>query len=665
MGLQRFLVLIFSLTMAVTGWASEKRSIVPEDLVNLAGVSSPAVSPDGKTVAYTVTRDSIEDDESVTQIWVSSWDGSSQRQFTYAETSSSTPGYSPDGKWLALISDRDSEEDASQFCIMPSDGGEARCLTDLQGGVSDYNWSPDSRHVVLVSQVDPDFDPEADTEDKPDPIVIDRLQFKQDYAGYLRNERSHLFLLDIDSGELVQLTDGIYQEFVPSFSPDGKQIAFTTKRGEDPDSHENWDLYVMEAKPGAEARQLTTSPRADGGESSRPQWSPDGKTIAFTQGGDPALMWYALFRLAVVPAAGGEVQVISNDLDRNVSSPKWSKDGKQIYFLLEDDQSVQLASIPARGGKIKRLTPTGQVVAGLAVAPKGVVLLTSTPAMPHELQVQEGKRTRQLTQHNKWLEEVALAGTHAISFNSADGTEIHALVMTPVAEHDGPRPTLMRPHGGPVSQRQFEFEFNFQVLAAQGYVVVAPNFRGSTGRGEAFQSALFANWGHPDLQDMLAATDYMVDNKFSDPDRLGIFGWSYGGILTNYVIASDTRFKAAISGAGMSNMLGGYGHDQYIREWTAELGAPWENLDTWLKLSYPFLHADRIKTPTMFVVGEMDYNVPLHASEQMYQALRQLGVDTQLVIYPGEHHGLGRPEFKLDRLQRYIAWFDKYLAKAE
>ncbi len=290
-------------------------------------------------------------------------------------------------------------------------------------------------------------------------------------------------------------------------------------------------------------------------------------------------------------------------------------------------------------------------------------MLTSSPSMPYELQVLEGSSTRQLTRHNAWLDEVALASVAGVSFNSADGTEVHAAVMTPVAAHDGPRPALIRLHGGPVSQRQFEFEPSFQLLAAQGYLVVAPNFRGSTGRGEDFQRAIFADWGHLDVQDVLAATDYVVEKKLADPDRLGVFGWSYGGILTNYVIASDSRFKVAISGASMSNMLGGYGHDEYITVWNSELGAPWENQDTWLKLSYPFLHADRISTPTLFVVGQEDWNVPLHATEQMYQALKQLEVDTQMVIYPGEHHGLSSPLFKQDRMRRYIEWFERYLGK--
>jgi dipeptidyl aminopeptidase/acylaminoacyl peptidase len=642
MGICRRLVLIFGLFLSVAGWAAEKRPLVVEDMENLVSVSSPAVSPDGKWVAHVASRDDMKEDESSTQIWFSGWDGSGLRQYTTAKESSSSPGFSPDSKWLALLSSRGREDGANQFCVMPTSGGEARCVTDLPGGVSDYDWAPDSRRVVLVSKVDPLYDPEADEDKKPEPIVIDRY---------------------LDKGETVQLTDGAYQEFAPAFSPDGKRIAFTSKRGADPDTHDNWDVFVMDAQPGAEARSLTTNPGVDAGQRSRPQWSPDGKQIAYVAGGDPALLWYSLFRLAVVPTDGGQARLLTADLDRNVSTPRWSEDGKSLYFLLEDDQSVQLARMPAAGGKIIRLTAPGQVISDVAVGSRGVVLLTSSPAMPYELQVLEGSGVRQLTRHNAWLDKVALAAVKAVSFKSADGTEVHGLLMSPVTEQQGAGPGLLRLHGGPVSQRQFEFEFEFQVLAAQGYTVIAPNFRGSTGRGEIFQRAIFADWGNVEMHDALAAADYLVENKLVDSQRLGVYGWSYGGILTNYVIASDTRFRAAISGASMSNMLGGYGIDHYIREWNAELGAPWEHLDTWLKLSYPFLHADRIKTPTLFVVGELDYNVPLPATQQMYQALRQLGVETEMVVYPGEHHGISRPSFNLDRMHRYIDWFASHLGE--
>lgn len=210
-------------------------------------------------------------------------------------------------------------------------------------------------------------------------------------------------------------------------------------------------------------------------------------------------------------------------------------------------------------------------------------------------------------------------------------------------------------------QHQHDFDFQLQLLAAHGYAVVAPNPRGSAGRGYAFQRALFANWGEADVPDVLAIADRVVADGIADPARLGVGGWSYGSILTNYVIATDTRFKAATSGAGMANMLGGYGVDQYVRDWETELGLPWEQTDRWLQLSRAFLHADRIRTPTLFLCGADDFNVPLPATEQMYQALRRLGVPTQLVIYPGERHQLARPSLRVDRLQRYLAWYDRYL----
>jgi dipeptidyl aminopeptidase/acylaminoacyl peptidase len=224
---------------------------------------------------------------------------------------------------------------------------------------------------------------------------------------------------------------------------------------------------------------------------------------------------------------------------------------------------------------------------------------------------------------------------------------------------------VLRIHGGPVSQWGNEFDFGWQLLAAHGYVVIGANPRGSSGRGEAFASAIYADWGHKDGEDVLAAVDYAVQRGVADPERLGVGGWSYGGILTNYTIARDRRFKAAVSGAGSANFLAGYGTDQYVREYEAELGKPWTNTDLWIRLSAPFLHADRIVTPTLFMGGDKDFNVPLLNSEQMYQALRSLGRDTQLVIYPDQHHTLTKPSYERDRLARYLGWYGKYLKSEE
>jgi dipeptidyl aminopeptidase/acylaminoacyl peptidase len=222
-------------------------------------------------------------------------------------------------------------------------------------------------------------------------------------------------------------------------------------------------------------------------------------------------------------------------------------------------------------------------------------------------------------------------------------------------------PTILRLHGGPQSQFDYGFTFEWQLLAANGYAVVAANPRGGTGQGQDYAKALYGDWGGPAVPDVLAAVDDAVARGIADPNRLGVGGWSYGGMLTNYTIASDQRFKAATSGASISNIFAGYGTDQYIRDYEVELGKPWEHVDVWMRNSYPFFHADRITTPTLFQVGDKDFNVPLLNSEQMYQALRSNGVPTELIIYPGQYHGLKRPSFIRDRYQRYLDWYAKYL----
>jgi dipeptidyl aminopeptidase/acylaminoacyl peptidase len=290
-------------------------------------------------------------------------------------------------------------------------------------------------------------------------------------------------------------------------------------------------------------------------------------------------------------------------------------------------------------------------------------LLSSHPQEPQEVFAYENNTLRPLARKNEdLLAKLKLGAVDEISFKSKDGAAINGFVVKPPDYIAGKKyPAILRIHGGPVYQFTNEFMFDWQLFAARGYVVVACNPRGSSGRGEKFSMAIYADWGNKDAQDVLAAVDYVIAQGIADPARLGIGGWSYGGMLTNYVIAQDTRFKAAASGSSISNILAGYGTDQYIREYEFELGAPWQNFENWRRVSFPFLHADRIITPTLFLCGEEDFNVPLLNSEQMYQALRSLGRDTQLVIYPGEYHGITKPSYQRDRLERYLAWYGKYL----
>lgn len=650
--------------------APKKRPLAPADVNLIADVSEPELSPDGNWVAYTVSRHDPVEDEVNDDIWITAWDGSTSVRMTTSKKSESGPKFSPDGARLAFISDRDSEDELAQIYVISRTGGEAEAVTTLAGELEDYAWSPDGKKMVVVMKdPDPNAVTAADKDKKKTlaPIVLDRFQFKEDKVGYLDQRRSHLYLLDLTSRQLEPLTTGLYNELLPAWSPDGRRLVFASKRGKDFDRDDNWDLYVIEAKAKSTARKLTSFTGADLSPEweSSPAWSPDGKTVAYLRAGPQELIYYAMHRLAVVPGAGGEEKYLSPSIDNNFYAPKYSPDGAAIYFLLEADRSTVLGKISAQGGEWTNVLAetTGSISAYDVAANDRLVVLQQSPKSPSEVYAVENGKLRPLSRQNETLfAQLELGAVEETSFPSKDGTEVHGfLIKPPGYKADKKYPTILRIHGGPVSQFERELRLDLHVLAAHGYVVLAVNPRGSSGRGEAYSKAIYADWGNKDGDDVLAAVDDAVKRGIADPNRLGIGGWSYGGILTNYVIARDTRFKAAISGAGIANVVAGYGTDMYVREYEYELGQPWKNTEVWLRLSSPFFHADRIVTPTLFICGEKDFNVPLLNSEQMYQALRSLGIDTRLVIYPGEAHDIKKPSYLRDRLERYLAWYDKYL----
>ena len=403
----------------------------------------------------------------------------------------------------------------------------------------------------------------------------------------------------------------------------------------------------------------TTAP-----ESGRIAWSPDGAQLAYLVGDEQKYSAYAQQRLAVIPAAGGAARTLTDALDRRVGNPAWTADGKSIDVEVTDDRVVRIARIPLGGGAPEPLSTGRRVVSSISPGPDGAyAVLASTPGeVPEVYALEKGALRRLSHQNDEWLAGVQLGTTEDFTATAKDGTEVHGLVTKPPSFAAGRKyPTLLRIHGGPNGQDEHGFSFEREIFAANGYVVVAVNYRGSTGRGAAYQKAIFADWGNKEVVDLLAAMDYVEKIGLADPDRLGIGGWSYGGILTNYTIATDGRFKAAISGAGSSNQISMYGTDMYISQYDQELAPPWKSQDLWIKLSYPFFHADRIHTPTLFLGGEKDFNVPLLGSEQMYQALRKLGVESKLVIYPGQFHGITTPSYKKDRLERYLDWYGRHL----
>lgn len=669
-----FAVLISCGALAEDG---QRRLFQPEDIHRIKDVGNIAVSPDGEWVAYSVSTTNIEKDEDVSDLFMVNWDGSTRIQLTHTEdTSEGSPRFSPDGKYLAFITSRtdgkseesDDPKSKDQIWLMNRSGGEAKRLTELPGGVSEFEWSPDSRRLVIVSmdpeeQANKDEDKDGPSHRTPKPIVIDRYQFKKDVTGYLVNRYQRLYTVDLETAEVVPLTPGPYNSTEPAWGPNSDLIAFTSKRQDDPDRNDNSDIYVIEAVEGATPRQLTSW---DGPDSS-PAFSPDGRHIAYLQGGRGKYSGYDPSQLAVIPVQGGTPVLPTSELDRYVSSPRWSLDGKKLYFVLEQDRVNSVASVPFAGGGIKSLYPDKSspgVVYSFSVGRKGIVAVATFAQRPAELyRASDGYA---LSDHNQaFRESIEWASVEGLDSVSKDGTPIGSMLLKPPGFKQGVKyPTIAYIHGGPIGQDRYEFDVTAQILAAQGYLVVNPNYRGSTGHGREFSRAIYADWGNLEIQDIHGAMDKLVEDGLSDPDRLGIGGWSYGGMSTNYAIATDTRFAAAVSGASESNMIAGYGTDMYIRQWENEIGLPWESIDTYLKMSYPFLHADRIKTPTMFMVGDKDFNVPLLHSEQMYQALRSLHVPTKLIIYPGQYHGLSKPSYKQDRLERMIDWYGHYL-KAE
>jgi dipeptidyl aminopeptidase/acylaminoacyl peptidase len=641
--------------------AQAGRALTPEDWYRFQAVSDLRIAPDGAAVAYLVTSYDKESDESRGALWLANWAGDASVQLTRGE-SVSEPRFSPDGRYLSFLSARPSG-DKTQLWVLDRRGGEPRQLTHVTGELTSYEWSPDAQRVVLVMHAGEEADSKS-----PQPIVIDAFEFKHDKEGYLSAaSRSHLYLLDVRTGTCEALTaDSGKKELHPAWSPDGGQIAYVSDPMKGPEQTALDDIEFIAARAGSAPRRLLTtwSPNHQ-----KLQWSPDGTQLAFLRGVEAKFNAYIMDDLALLDVRARRVRALTPGLDRSVLSPAFAADGRSLEFAVEDDGTQYPARVTLASGAIERLGGP-MVVHELAAAAGHTAVLVSTDHSPVEVYALEAGRLRPLSAHNQALfAQLELGSVEDIAFRSRDGTEVHGQLVKPPGYVPGHRyPTILWIHGGPYGQDDHSLQLEGygpplerQLFATHGFVALALNYRGSTGRGAKFARSILADWGHKEVEDLLAGVDYAVGKGIADPARLGVGGWSYGGLLTDYLIASDTRFKAAISGAGSGNQLSMYGADEYIVEYNAELGPPWRNPALWLKVSYPFFHADRIRTPTLFMSGDKDFDVPVAGGEQMYQALRTLGVPAQLIVYPGEYHVLTRPSFLADRFRRYLDWMAKYL----
>jgi len=677
------LVLVPAFTVLAQQPPRALRRVTVDDYFQIREVSDPDLSPEGQFVTYTVESRLLKEDKNEDRVWLVPMASGEALPLTAAGASSSHARWSPDGKSIAFLSARD--EGKTQVWLLPRLAGEAVRLTDTPQDVEDFSWSPDSRRLVLVLRDPSAEELEAAKERKdraaasaekrkvPKPWLIDRLQFKMDEIGYLDRRRTHLYVFDLAAKTLTQITSGDFDDSEPAWSPDGRSMAFSSNRSRpDPDATYDTNIWVVRADNqdrGAHLTQITSSPGAH----SAPSWSPDGTWITYVTQLDPQLFDYATRHVAISPSAGGSAKVLTLTLDRNADQPHFSAGGK-IFFIADDDGALRLYTVDPATGAITfgdglhgerppiggRLTVNGYSIGKGSTG--NIAAQISTLEQPDEIFSVIGGKLTQITHINDALmSQLKVAHGEYVHFKSKDGTTVSGYLYKPLDYVPGKKyPAILRPHGGPVWAYYAEFDHLPQLYAANGYVVLFPNPRGSSGYGQKFAQAIWADWGNKDFQDDMAMVDYAIEQGIADPAKLGVGGWSYGGISTDFIIAQTSRFKAAISGAGSAFFSSFYGHDQYQRDYETELGHPWQNKAVWEKIS-PFYRVNSITTPTLFMGGDSDWNVPILGSEQMYQALKRLGRTTELVVYPGEYHEFKTPSHIKDRLERYLAWYNHYV----
>lgn len=636
-----------------------------DHIMKMKSVESLALSPDSKWIAYVVTRVDEEKDKKFSQIHITSIDSKTTLPMTAVYMNASDPQWSPDGKYLAFLGVRGTDKDTeNQVWTLDLRGGEAVQFTNVPQGVNSYRWSPDGTKMALVIK---DAKPltnapdENSSNEKLEPFVIDRLQFKKDYVGYLDRRRTHIYIKN-GHEKPIQITFGDYDDSDPQWNPDNKLIAFVSKREGDPDANNNSDIWLVDSsddKKNRELKKLTINPGPD----TNPSWSPDGNTIAYISSIEPDKLWYATEHLAITDKNNGETKLLSLNYDRMISSPMFSNDGKSIFALASDRGNRPLIKFDLSNGDKENMTPGELSVRNYAIGNKDkIITLMSSHHSPFNFYLIKRNEIINLTNYNNAiLKDTKLADVKRLIVPGWRNEPVESFIYYP-PNYDNQKiyPTIFVLHGGPVSQHDTSFDEFAQLYAANGYIAVLPNPHGSSGYGQAYSYALNKKWGVPDFEDVDAIADYLVENGVSDPNKLGVGGWSYGGILTNYVITKSTRFSGAVSGASEVNHRANYGHDIYQNEWEVELGLPWVNIEDWEAIN-PFNDLGKVTTPTLVIGGQLDWNVPILNSEQLYQVLKRRGIDTKLVVYPGEYHGINRPSFVRDRYERFIDWFDQYV----
>ena len=638
--------------------AQTKRAMTPIDVIELPRVADPQLSPDGRRAVYVLDRADWKENRRVGHVWRINADGSSPVQLTYGQRGETNPRWSPDGKRIAFLTRRGDNED-TQLYVLENEGGEARQVMKHPAAVSNIQWAPDGKSIFFIA-------PDAKTQEEKD-----REKLKDDVYAFEENyKQRQLWSVNVADGSTKRITQGNYSVVGYSLSDDGSRVALHRASSPLLEHSRSSEVWVMNAD-GSGALQLTRNDIAESGA----RLSPDNTQVLFTAGSNETFETYYNTSLFIAPAAGGQARQVSADLPDVEEGAEWSKTGRAIYFVANYGVHSQLVEVDLASKAIKPLTKGNHSIQAwdfVDSASRHIFVVNEpTRAEAWTLDASASAAMTQLTRaFDDTVARFALPKQERVEWKGADGIIVDGLLYYPSDYKTGTRyPLVVQTHGGPQASDKFGFggtSSYVPVLAAKGYAVLKPNYRGSTGYGNAFLRDMVGHYFNQAHLDVMAGVDHVIKMGVADPDRLAKMGWSAGGHMTNKIITFTDRFKAASSGAGAANWVSMYAQSDIRTQRTSWFGGtPWEKnapIDKYWNDS-PLKYVSNVKTPTIFLVGEEDRRVPSPQSVEMYRALKHNGVPTRLYLAPREPHGWGELRHQLFKINAELEWFEQYVTR--